>query len=305
MYISCDYYRVFYYVAKYGSVSQAAKLLLNNQPNLTRTIKNLESELGCPLFSRSNRGMKLTPEGERLYTHIRIAFEHIEAGEAEIIGSRNLEHGSVYVASSEIALHCLLLPVLKVYRRLYPGVRLRISNHSTPQAIEALKDGTADFAVVTNPEVKYASLSEHTVMRLKESAVCSTAAFPELVGRRISLSKLLEYPLISFASDTKSYRFYSDYFAEHGFNYRPEIEASTAGQIISMVESDLGVGFVPENFLVDSTGISIIDLVEKIPNREICIVKRRDQPLSVAAKELERLILKSCDNPENAVTSAN
>ena len=86
MYISCDYYRVFYYVAKYGSVSQAAKLLLNNQPNLTRTIKNLESELGCPLFSRSNRGMKLTPEGERLYAHIRVAFEHIEAGEAEIIG---------------------------------------------------------------------------------------------------------------------------------------------------------------------------------------------------------------------------
>lgn len=72
MYISCDYYRVFYYVAKYGSVSQAAKLLLNNQPNLTRTIKNLESELGCPLFSRSNRGMKLTPEGERLYAHIRV-----------------------------------------------------------------------------------------------------------------------------------------------------------------------------------------------------------------------------------------
>lgn len=83
MYISYDYYRVFYYVAKYGNVSQAAKLLLNNQPNLTRTIRNLESELGCPLFSRTNRGMKLTPEGERLYAHVRIAFEHIEAGEAE------------------------------------------------------------------------------------------------------------------------------------------------------------------------------------------------------------------------------
>ena len=57
MYISYDYYRVFYYVAKYGNVSQAAKLLLNSQPNLTRTIRNLESELGCPLFSRTNRGM--------------------------------------------------------------------------------------------------------------------------------------------------------------------------------------------------------------------------------------------------------
>lgn len=51
MNINYDYYRIFYFVAKYGNISQAAKLLLNNQPNLTRTIKNLESELGCPLFS--------------------------------------------------------------------------------------------------------------------------------------------------------------------------------------------------------------------------------------------------------------
>ena len=44
MYISYDHYRIFYYVAKYQNISQAAKLLLNNQPNVTRTIKNLEAE---------------------------------------------------------------------------------------------------------------------------------------------------------------------------------------------------------------------------------------------------------------------
>ena len=113
------------------------RLLLNNQPNLTRTIRNLESELGCPLFSRTNRGMKLTPEGERLYAHVRIAFEHIEAGEAELTEARNLQTGTVYIAASEVALRCLLLPVLKQYRLLYPGVHIRISNHSTPQAIAA------------------------------------------------------------------------------------------------------------------------------------------------------------------------
>ena len=57
MYVSYEHYRVFYYVAKCGNVTQAAKLLLNNQPNVTRTIKNLEAELGCTLFSRSNRGI--------------------------------------------------------------------------------------------------------------------------------------------------------------------------------------------------------------------------------------------------------
>ena len=50
MYISYDYYRVFYYVARYGNVSQAARLLLNNQPNLTRTIKKLRLSWGVLCF---------------------------------------------------------------------------------------------------------------------------------------------------------------------------------------------------------------------------------------------------------------
>ena len=85
MNICYDYYRIFYYVAKYRSITHAAKALFNNQPNITRTIKNLESELGCLLFIRSSQGVRLTPEGEKLYEHVRIAFEQIEAGETSIL----------------------------------------------------------------------------------------------------------------------------------------------------------------------------------------------------------------------------
>lgn len=258
MYISYDYYRVFCYVAKYGNVSQAAKLLLNNQPNLTRTIRNLESELGCPLFSRTNRGMKLTPEGERLYTHVRIAFEHIEAGEAELTEARNLQTGTVYIAASEVALRCLLLPVLKQYRLLYPGVRIRISNHSTPQAIAALKDGAADIAVVTTPTVHSASLAETVIRPIQEVAVCSSA-FPALTDRPVALSELLDYPIISLGPDTKSFAFYSNFFTGHSLPFHPAIEAFTADQILPMVEADLGIGFVPNEFLTQESHVCRID----------------------------------------------
>ena len=290
MYISYDYYRVFYYVAKYGNVSQAAKLLLNNQPNLTRTIRNLESELGCPLFSRTNRGMKLTPEGERLYTHVRIAFEHIEAGEAELTEARNLQTGTVYIAASEVALRCLLLPVLKQYRLLYPGVRIRISNHSTPQAIAALKDGAADIAVVTTPTVRSASLVETVIRPIQEAAVCSSA-FPALTDRPVALSELLDYPIISLGPDTKSFAFYSDFFTDHGLPFHPAIEAFTADQILPMVEADLGVGFVPNEFLESESRVCRIDLKEQIPERQVVLIKRKGQPLSVAARKLEHMIL--------------
>ena len=162
MYVSYDYYRIFYYVAKCGNITQAARILFNNQPNLTRAIKTLEGELGCPLFIRNNRGMKLTPEGERLFNHVRVAIENLEQGEEEIVESQNLKTGSVFVATSEVALHSVLLPALKKYRALYPGIRLKISNHSTPQAVDAIKNGIADIAVVTTPTLPSAAIEETT-----------------------------------------------------------------------------------------------------------------------------------------------
>lgn len=288
MYISYDYYRVFYYVARYGNITKAAKLMLNSQPNLTRAIKNLESELGCALFSRSNQGMRLTPEGEKLYEHIKIAFEHIEMGESEINESRNMRSGTVYVAASEVALRCLLLPVLKKFRLRYPGIHIRVSNHSTPQAISALKDGTADIAVVTTPTVRSASLIEKIIRPINETAVCSRY-FADLINRQVSLSELMDYPLISLGADTKSFEFYSEFFSSHGLALRPDIEAFTADQIIPMVEADLGIGFIPEEFL-RNTDICKINLKEPIPKRNIVLIKRKDQPLSVAARELEQLI---------------
>lgn len=291
MYISYDYYRIFYYVAKYGNITQAAKILLNNQPNLTRAIKTLESELGCPLFIRNNRGMKLTLEGERLFAHIRIAQENIEAGEAEIIESRNLKKGSVFVAASEVALHCVLLPVLKQYRTLYPGIGLKISNHSTPQAIDAIKNGIADIAVVTTPTLSSAMIEEVTVRKFHEVAV-SSSAFPELLRNKVSFAKLLSYPIISLGPETKSFELYSEFFADEGLPFKPETEAATADQILPMVKADLGIGFVPREFLSGVEGVSVIETEKPLPEREIRIVKRHEQTLSVAAKELERLILK-------------
>ena len=296
MNISYDYYKIFYYVAKCGSISQAAKLLLSNQPNLTRTIKILEGQLGCPLFLRTNRGMNLTDSGEKLYEHIRIAFEHIEAAENELTQCSGLESGTVFIAASEVALRCLLLPVLKQYRKLYPGIHIRISNHSTPQAIAALKDGTADLAVVTTPTVHSPSLVQTNVKLIRETAVCSPK-FSELTGK-ISLSELKNYPLISLGSDTKSYEFYSEFFKSHGETYLPDIEAFTADQILPIAEADLGIGFVPTEFISASNNIKIIDLAEEIPPRSVCLIKRAEQPLSAAAKELEKMILHQKNMPD-------
>lgn len=293
--ISYDWYKVFYYVAKYGNFSHAAKVLMNNQPNLTRTVKNLESALGCPLFLRTNRGVFLTPEGKILYDRIKAAVENIKEGEARLSESRDMTKGSVFIAASEVALRCFLLPVLKQYRQKYPGIRLRISNHSTPQALSELVGGNADIAVVTTPVETYSSLEEIKIKTLREVAVCSST-FPFPNGRRLSLSELATFPMVSLGHGTKSYAFYSEFFAEHGLNYRAETEAATSDQILPMVKADLGVGFLPEDMITGEEGIREIPLEEEIPERFVCLVKRREQPLSVAAREMVRMIAENAEN---------
>ena len=151
MYISLDAYRVFYYVAQYGSFTHAADMLYSNQPNVTRTIKNLEQELGCVLFVRSRRGVQLTHEGEALLAHIAPAMEQIQAGEEALLLHTSLKGGVITIGASEVALEHTLLPVLKQFRHGYPDVHLRILNSTTPQAVAALRDRTVELALITGP----------------------------------------------------------------------------------------------------------------------------------------------------------
>ena len=148
---SFDYYRIFYYVAKYKNFTRAAAVLLSSQPSVTRSMQNLESELDCRLFIRSRRGVTLTPEGETLYRYVAPAYEHIRRGEEELSMSLGLHGGSVSVGATETALHCLLLDKLALYQKEYPDVKLRISNGVTAQVLSNLKEGRTDIAVVPTP----------------------------------------------------------------------------------------------------------------------------------------------------------
>lgn len=136
MFTNLDYYRIFYYVAKYRNLTRAADALLTSQPTVTRTVKNLENDLGCRLFVRSKRGVALTAEGETLYSYVAPAYERILRGEEKLGGEISLQGGCVYISATETSLHCFLLEKLGTFHDRHPQIRLRITNVSTMQAIE-------------------------------------------------------------------------------------------------------------------------------------------------------------------------
>ena len=70
------------------------------------------------------------------------------AAEEELADSASLSHGSISIGASETALNIFLLDKLKAFHMVNPGIRLKIYNHSTPEAVDAVKNGLVDFAVV-------------------------------------------------------------------------------------------------------------------------------------------------------------
>lgn len=293
MEITYDYYRIFYYVAKYKSFSRASEALTRNQPNITRAVKNLEAQLGCKLFVRSNRGVSLTPEGEMLYRHVSIAYFQLQKAEQELAENRRLHGGIVRIGASETALHGMLLPVLKAFHAAYPEVRLQISNDSTPQALQALRDGVVDFAVVTTPMDIRPSFQCTSLVRFQEWLLASQP-YAHLARQPQALSDLMEYPWIGLGRSTKTYEFYMGFFLDQHLVLKLDTEVATADQLLPMIQNNLGIGFVPEALARDaltSGDLVRISLAGSQPEREIILVEDTSTRLSIAAKAFRQLLL--------------
>lgn len=291
--ITYDYYRIFYYVATYRSFSKAALILGSNQPNLSRFINNLEQQLECRLFVRSNRGISLTPEGEKLYAHVKIAHEQFRAAELELVNDKSLKGGAITVSVTETSLHGHLLPILGSFHSIYPGIRLRILNHSTPQAIHSLKDGLADFAVVTTPTGLTFPLKETSLRTFRELLVGSRH-YTFLGDTPRSLRELSQYPFVCLGRDTTTYEFFSGVFLKYGLILKPDIEVATSDQLLPMIKNHLGIGFIPEYFAQPSMSdgeIISLPLLEEIPIRHICLAENTSRHLSIAANALKKMIL--------------
>ena len=287
MNISYDYYRIFYNVAKYKSFTRAAEVMYSNQPNLTRAIKTLEKQLGCTLFERTNKGVKLTDDGKELYEHVAVAFEHIHAGEEAVSAKHSMDYGVVSIGATEIALRCCLLPILSRYHQLYPGVRIKILNVSTPQALKMIDNKLVDFAIVTTPADVNSKMASTKLSPLQEVPICGKNF---KIKNNITFPELLEYPIISLGMGSSTFDFYFEEFLKHNCSFSPDIEAATADQIIPLVKYGLGIGFVPEQFLETEEDIRTISLTKPLPTREIILVKKKGHTLPLPAKELVDMI---------------
>lgn len=271
MNISFEYYKIFYYVARYENITKAAMVLKSSQPNVTRIIHLLEDQLDCRLFLREPRGLKLTEEGKRLYAHVAIACQHLLDAESELCRDKNICSGTIELGITETALHLFLLKNLHDFQQNYPDIKIRIQNNTTPEILKSLANGRLDLAIVTTPFELNDSFACEDLLTFQEIPA-GGSEYAALANRPMTLKEFRLHSIIGLGYGTASYEYYRKVFMEQKLDYEPAMEVATADLVIPLLQNNLGVGFVPEPlaapFFEDKSLVPLL-LDIPLPTREV------------------------------------
>lgn len=297
-----EYYRIFYYVAKYGNLTKAASALQTSQPAVTRTIHKLEAELGCRLFIRSKSGMELTPEGKTFYEYVSAGCAQFFRGEQKITNLMSVDEGSITISATETALHCCLFQAIEAFRKIHPKVRFKILNNSSQKSIEVLKKGQVDMAMISSiPFAIEDPLIKHTVHSYTDILIAGRK-YRNLKGRMMTLGELCHYPWVSLTSDTITRIFLDSYFAKRGLPFEPAVEFATTDLLLPAIEHNLGIGFLPPEFVKEammSGNVFQIEILDEMPDRSVSLVYDSEYPQSIASTAFRKFVLGRCTPGEN------
>lgn len=192
-----DSRRLRHFLAVYDlrSIGQAAEKLYVTQPALSKSIRQLEEDLGVQLFDRTPLGVVPTVFGETLAQHARIIRAEMRHAETEIANLRGAVKGHVTVGvGPSVAAYLMPLATQRV-REEKPGISMTIVEGLSDTLIPALRRGEIDFAVGTWPRVTDGDLTAEVLVH-DRVCVCAGPGHP-LAGRgRVELGELLEYPWV-------------------------------------------------------------------------------------------------------------
>ncbi len=287
-----EYYKVFYYAAKTGSLTGAAAELSISQPAVSQSLKQLESSLKAKLFVRALRGIRLTPEGQVLYEYVKAGYEQILLGEKRLYSMLQLEEGELHIGASDMTLKFYLLPLLQKYHERFPKIKVTVTNAPTPETICLLRQGKIDFGVVSTP---VPDEQEFCVMPVREIEDVFVAGreFIRYKNRMLDFQELEQLPVISLEGNTSTKSYVDDFLNKNNVVVSPEFELATSDMIVQFALRNLGVGSVVRDFAkeyLEDGRLFELRFNKMIPKRQICVVKEMRTFISRAAEAFLEMI---------------
>ncbi len=293
MNVNLEHYRIFYYVTKCGSFTAAAEELCISQPAVSQAIKLLENVLGSSLYIRTQKGVKLTPEGEVLFSYISRGYETIMLGESKFKKMLDLENGEIRIGASDMTLQFYLLKFLEEFHMKHPKIKVTVTNGPTPETLEYLYDGKIDFGIVSVPFQAKPEVHIKEVQPIKDVFV-GGKRFKDLRDKELEYKDLEQLPIICLEKNTSTRTYIDDYLKDNGVVLEPEFELATSDIIVQFTLRNLGIGSVVRNFAekyIENGELFELKFKKEIPKRNFCIITSDKNPISTAAKELLSMLI--------------
>ncbi|MBR5337067.1 MAG: LysR family transcriptional regulator [Lachnospiraceae bacterium] len=296
--ISYEHYKVFYHVARLLSISKAARFLNSSQPNITRTIKKLETELECELFIRTNTGVILTRQGKSLYKYVNEAYKLLSTGEAEIaadsVSAKRSVSIGLSVAIPNYIIESSIIPSIGVFSQAHPDTHLLIVNKPTPELITDVREGLIDMAIITSSGINNPEESRERVLLRFSDTIIAGNKFRDDFKKPASFSYILGFPIIGFAQTTETFSMYDYVCASKGCVYHVNIEITNYDQALAFVQNNIGLGCIPEYMALPAIEEGLVfevRSIDRLPQRRVSIL-RNDFFGNPSAAVLEDYIVK-------------
>ncbi|MCL6591919.1 MAG: LysR family transcriptional regulator [Firmicutes bacterium] len=269
--------RSFCLIAESKSFSRAAEKLHLTQPAVTLQIKNLEEELGQLLFERLGHTLGLTAAGEVLLGYARQILNLTETA-TETIRQFCESRGRITIGAGTTNTIFRLPRILQKYREAHPQVEIRIRNGASDLIGKLVYENAVDLGLVTtiNPEFNV------NTVPLYQDRISLIA--PRGYGSRITKAELEEKSLIMFRAGSGFHQFLMERFHKQQYNPNVTMELESIEAIIRLVQSGLGLAFLPEIAVLPELKSGELIQVEvhdwPVMIRQTYLIYRRDKYLT-------------------------
>lgn len=273
--------RAFVEVLRRGGFSAAATALNSTQPTVSKSVKQLEDELGAPLIDRSR--MTPTAAGEIALKRAQAIIAERDDLLRELNELRGLKRGALSLGISPIGGSTLFAPLFAVYAKRYPHIDIRLQEQGSRRLEEMVLEGEVELAASLLP---VGEDFDYQPVRTEPMMALLPPGHPAHGRDSVTVATLRDTPQVLFDSAFAINRIVEVAFARRGVT---PVVAARSGQIDFMVElvaAGLGVAFMPESVaaLHRHPSVAAARLAEPGTDWRLALVWRRSGYLSAAAR---------------------
>lgn len=270
-------------VVRQGGFTAATKTLCTTQSAVSKSIRQLEDEVGVPLLDRLAAGPRLTAAGEIVYRRAQRLLAERDDLVAEIAELRGLKRGVLRLGLPPLGSGILFAPLFARFRRLYPGIEIHLIEYGSARLEEILSLGDIDFAASLLP---IGADFEWIEVRREPLVALLSSDHPLAARSSLKMGDLRDLPFILYESGFALNRIIVGACRRAGFEPKIAARSSQIDFIIELAAAGLGVAFIP--LLMDerraSAGRVSIVLDEPDTDWRMALVWRRGAYLSDAAQ---------------------